>query len=67
MNKENITVSMPLTEYEDLVEMEEFWQQRYNSLRRAVLKHTEHKAGYYVVNNCQELVTDIEDYLNSED
>ena len=67
MNKENITVSMPLTEYEDLVEVEEFWQQRYDSLRRVILKHTEHKADYYVVNNCQELAADIEDYLNSED
>ena len=66
MNKENITVSMPITEYEDLVEMRYFWQAKYNSIRKVILKYAECKDGYYEVNNST-LLTDIEDYLNSED
>ena len=66
MNKENITVSMPITEYEDLIEMRDFWQAKYNSIRKVILKHAECKDGYYEVNNSA-LLIDIEDYLNSED
>ena len=67
MNRENITISMPIVEYEDLIDIKDFWQNRYNNLKRVILKHAEHKENYYEVKYCPELAADIEDFLNSEE
>lgn len=68
MNKEQITVTMPITEYEDLVTNVKWWQDRFNSLKRVILKYTTNKAdGSYFVRDSIKLVKDIETYLNDED
>jgi hypothetical protein len=68
MNKEQITVTMPITEYEDLITNVKWWQDRYNSLKRVILKYTTNKDdGSYFVRDSIKLVKDIEEYLNDED
>lgn len=68
MNKEQITVTMPISEYEDLVTDVKWWQDRFNTLKRIVLKYTtNNNDGSYYVRDCTNLVKDIEAYLNDED
>ena len=68
MNREQITVTMPIAEYEDLVTDVKWWQGRFNSLKKIVLKYaTRNDEGVYVVDDCVNLANDIEIYLNDED
>ncbi len=68
MNKQQITVTMPIAEYEDLVTDAKWWQGRFNDLKKVVLKYTtNNKDGSYVIRDCANLVKDIEAYLNDED
>ena len=68
MNKEQITVTMPIAEYEDLVTDIKWWQDKFNTLKRIVLRYTTNKNdGSYYVRDCANLVKDIEEYLNDND
>lgn len=68
MNKEQITVTMPITEYTDLVTNVKWWQDRFNSLKRVILKYaTMDDEGVYVIDDCVNLANDMEAYLNDED
>lgn len=68
MNKEQITVTMPIAEYEDLVTNVKWWQGRFNDLKRVILKYTtNHSDGSYYVRDSAKLIKDIEAYLNDED
>lgn len=68
MNKEQITVTMPIAEYEDLITNVKWWQDRFNSLKKIVLKYaTMDDEGVYAIDDCVNLANDIEVYLNDED
>lgn len=68
MNKERITVTMPISEYEDLVTNVKWWQDRFNDLKRVILKYTtNNNDGSYYVRDSVKLVKDIEEYLNDYD
>ncbi len=68
MNKGQITVTMPIEEYEDLVTNVKWWQGRFNSLKKIVLKYaTMDDEGVYAIGDCVNLANDIEVYLNDED
>lgn len=68
MNKEQITVTMPIIEYEDLTTDIKWWQGRYNDLKKIILKYaSRNEDGIYVVENGVNLINDIEEYLNDED
>lgn len=68
MNKDKITVTMPIAEYEDLVTNIKWWQDRFNTLKRVILKYTtNNNDGSYYVRDGAKLIKDIEAYLNDED
>ena len=68
MNKKQITVTMPIAEYEDLVANGEWWQGRFNDLKKVILKYTtSHSDGSYYVRDSAKLIKDIEEYLNDYD
>lgn len=68
MNKDKITVTMPIAEYEDLVTDVKWWQGRFNSLKKIALRYaTMDKKGVYAIDDCVNLANDIEEYLNDED
>lgn len=68
MNKDKITVTMPITEYEDLVADVKWWQGRFNDLKRIVLKYADRdNQGIYTIEDCVGLADDMEVYLNDED
>lgn len=68
MNRDKITVTMPIAEYEDLVTDVKWWQGRFNDLKKVVLKYAKRDdEGVYVIDDCVNLANDIETYLNDED
>ena len=68
MDKRQITVTMPIADYEELVDNVEWWQGRFNSLKRIVLKYaTMNNKGAYVIDDYVSLANDIETYLNDDD
>lgn len=69
IDKNKITVTMSLAEYEDLTTDIEWWRGRFNSLKKVVLKYAKRRDddGVYVIDDCRNLANDIEIYLNDED
>ena len=68
MNKDKITVTMPIAEYEDLTTDVKWWQERFNDLRKIVLKYAKRDdEGVYVIDDCVNIANHIETYLNDED
>lgn len=65
---ENITITMPLKEYEEMQENIMFWQCRFNALRRVILTYAEKSEimGAYRIDNVAALTKAVEDYLNNE-
>ena len=73
--KSEITVTMPMHEYESIQDDREFWQDRFNDLYRIVLKYyMRNKSGDYVVSDAwvldpdstkANLETDLERWLNT--
>ena len=68
MHKEQIAVTMPIAEYEDLLSDVKWWQGRFNDLKKIVLKYAKRgDGGIYEIKDCVNLAKDIEIYLNDED
>lgn len=68
IDKNKITVTMPITEYEELTTDVKWWRDKFNSLKKIVLRYSKRDdAGVYVVDDCVNLANDIEIYLNDED
>ena len=68
IDKDKMTVTMSMTEYEELTTDAKWWQDRFNSLKRVILKYTtNNQDGSYYVRDSVKLVKDIEEYLNDED
>ena len=68
IDKNKITVTMSLAEYEDLDTNVKWWQGRFNDLKRVVLKYAKRDGeGIYTIDDCVNLANDIEAYLNDED
>lgn len=68
IDKNKITVTMSLAEYEELDTNAKWWQGRFNDLKKVVLKYAKRdNEGVYTVEDCVNLANDIEAYLNDED
>ena len=68
INKNKMTVTMSMAEYEELDTNVKWWQGRFNDLKRIILKYTKTDSeGVYAVDDCVNLANDIEEYLNDED
>lgn len=68
IDKNKMTVTMSMAEYEELTTDAKWWQDRFNTLKKVILKYTtNNKDGSYYVRDCENLVKDIEEYLNDED
>lgn len=68
IDKNKITVTMSLAEYEELDTNGKWWQNRFNSLKKVVLKYAKmDNEGAYTIDDCVNLANDIEVYLNDED
>lgn len=68
IDKNKITVTMPIAEYEELTADVEWWLDKYNSLKKIVLRYAnrDSEEGYFI-EDCISLANDIEEYLNDED
>lgn len=68
INKTKMTVTMSLSEYEELDTNVKWWQNRFNSLKRVVLRYAAmDDEGVYTIDDCVSLANDMEEYLNDED
>lgn len=68
IDKNKITVTMPIAEYEELTTDVEWWQGRFNSLKKIALRYANRDSdGAYFIEDCISLANDIEEYLNDED
>ena len=66
--KTKMTVTMSLAEYEELDTNVKWWQDRFNSLKRVVLRYAAmDDEGVYTIDDCVSLANDMEEYLNDED
>lgn len=68
IDKNKITVTMSLAEYEELDSDVKWWQGRFNSLKKIALRYAnrDSEKGYFI-EDCVSLAFDIEEYLNDED
>lgn len=63
----NATVTMPLEEFFDMRNREQFWQDRFNRLYRVVRKYSERDyEGIWRVgeHDCVSLADELEEYMN---
>lgn len=68
IDKNKMTVTMSLAEYEELDTDAKWWQDRFNSLKKIVLRYaTMDDEGVYTIDDCVNLANDMEEYLNDED
>lgn len=63
----NATVTMPLDEFEDMRNREQFWQDKFNRLYKVVRRYAERDdEGIWRVgeHDCVSLADDLEEYMN---
>lgn len=63
----NITVTMPLAEYEEMQRDIEFWQGRFNSLYKIVIKYAakSEATSTYQINDITTFAKSVEEFLNN--
>ncbi len=68
IDKNKITVTMPIAEYEELTTDVKWWRDKFNSLKKIALRYAnrDSEEGYFI-EDCISLANDIEEYLNDED
>ena len=68
MSKNNITVTMPIDDYEELNRLLEHYQSERNKLHKIVLRYSERgKGGVYSIKNIYGLANDMEEYIRDYD
>ena len=68
MSKANITVTMPIEDYENLKRLLEHYQNERNKLHRIILRYSERgKGGVYSIKNVYGLANDMEEYIRDYD
>ena len=70
MNENKITVTMPIEEYNAMLQRQDFWQNSFNSLYRIVSNYADKNSeGFYTINDCDQsnLATELENFLNDYD